>query len=127
LKRPFLLFFPAIGWIILSTVLLTLPGSVFPKENWLDLIWFDKWVHIGMFAIMAFLWCWGIYKKGTNRKNRLLSFILSGIICLAYGIVMEFVQKNYIPNRSFDVGDIIADGVGSLAGIIFSARVYIKK
>jgi VanZ family protein len=127
LKRPLLFFLPAIGWIILSTVLLTLPGSVFPKENWLDLIWFDKWVHIGMFSIMAFFLCWGIYKNGISVKKLLKYFIISAMACLAYGIVMEFVQKNYIPNRSFDAGDIIADGVGSLLGLIFSVKMYIKK
>lgn len=108
-------------------MLLTLPGSVFPKDNWLDLVWFDKWVHIGMFAIMAFFLCWGTYKNAVSPKKLLLYFILSGVACLAYGIVMEFVQKNYIPNRSFDVGDIIADGAGSLLGVVFSAKVYIKK
>ena len=80
-----------------------------------------------MFAIMVFFICWGIYKKGINAKKLLGYFIISAITCLAYGIVMEFLQKNYIPNRSFDIGDVIADGVGSLLGVIFCAKVYIKK
>jgi VanZ family protein len=102
-------------------VLLTLPGSVIPKEGWLDDIWFDKWVHIGMFAIMAFLFCRGVYTK------KLVYFIICGIACLGYGIAMEFIQKNFIANRSFDGGDIIADGVGSLIGVLYCVRTYIKK
>ena len=52
---------------------------------------------------------------------------MTGIICLCYGIMIEYIQRYFIPNRSFDVGDIIADGVGSLAGVIFSFKRYIKK
>ncbi len=40
---------------------------------------------------------------------------------------MEFIQKYFIPNRSFDIGDIIADGIGSAAGLLISLRMYIKK
>ena len=40
---------------------------------------------------------------------------------------MEFVQKYFIPNRSFDVMDMIADGIGSVIGVIVAAKVYIKK
>jgi VanZ family protein len=40
---------------------------------------------------------------------------------------MEFVQKYFVSNRSFDIGDILADGVGSFLGSAFSIRKYIKK
>ena len=40
---------------------------------------------------------------------------------------MEYVQKYYVPNRSFDAGDIIADAVGSVLGTVYSIRKYIKK
>jgi len=49
------------------------------------------------------------------------------VIAFLYGIGMEFVQRYLVVNRSFDVGDIIADGVGALAGFLFSSRTYIKK
>ena len=40
---------------------------------------------------------------------------------------MEFVQKYFVAFRSFDPGDIVADGIGSLIGYFFAARRYIKK
>lgn len=118
---------PAIGWFIMVTVLLTLPGSAIPKEDWLDRIWFDKWVHIGLFAGMTFLWCWGYYRLNTGHKKLLAIFILVAILALLYGIAMEYVQLYFISNRSFDVGDILADGIGCLAGWICSYWMYIKK
>ena len=113
-------------WLIISTVLLTIPGKAFPKENWLEKIWFDKWVHIGMFTIMVFLWCWATLRMKFDKTKLKKVFILIASAWLAYGIGMEFVQKYFIPNRSFDTGDIIADGVGCVVGLIYSMGRYIK-
>ena len=43
-----------------------------------------------------------------------------------YGIAMEFVQKYFIPFRSFDFGDIIADGIGCVAGYYFSVKKFLQ-
>jgi hypothetical protein len=120
-------FIPAIAWFILSIILLTLPGSSFPKENWFDKIWIDKWVHIGMFAILVTLCCWAMLKKYPVGPGLRKIFIRIGLIGIAYGIGMEFVQKYFIPNRSFELGDIAADATGSVLGVVFSIRRYIKK
>ena len=68
-----------------------------------------------MFGLLVFLFCWGIQKK-YNPEKRNSIFILITIGSAAYGILMEYVQQNFIPNRSFDSGDIIADIIGCLAG-----------
>jgi len=114
-------------WFIISTVLLTLPGKAFPKENWLEKIWFDKWVHIGMFSIMVFLWCWATLRMNFDKVKLKRVFITIALAWLAYGTGMEFVQKYFVANRSFDTGDIIADGVGCFIGLIYSISRYIKK
>ena len=120
-------FIPAISWFIISTILLTLPGSAFPKEDWLNKIWFDKWVHIGMFSIMVFLWCWGTLKNQNEPLKLKKVFLALTIIWLSYGIIMEFVQLYFVKNRSFDTGDIMADAVGCVIGLIYSWSRYIKK
>jgi VanZ family protein len=119
---------PAMGWFILTTVLLVLPLPVVPEEKWfLNIPLFDKWVHIGLFAMLTVLLCWGLYKRKKSAEILRSHFITIGITCLVYGIVMEFIQKYFVPNRSFDGGDIIADGVGAALGCLFSIRRYIKK
>ena len=114
-----------VAWLIISTLLLTIPGKAIPQENWLGKIWFDKWVHIGMFGIMVFLWCWAIQRIVSDKTKLKNIFVFIALLCLAYGIGMEFVQKYLVNNRSFDTGDIIADAVGCVTGLIFSIR-YIK-
>ena len=107
------------------TVLLTLPGSALPREDWLDKVYFDKWVHIFLFAIMTWLGCLSVMAASVPQKWN-SGFLWVAIACLLYGIVMEFVQDYWIPRRSFDLGDIVADGAGSWGGWFFSAKRYIK-
>ncbi|WP_300602699.1 VanZ family protein [Niabella sp.] len=111
---------------VLTVVLLTLPGSAFPKEDFFSTIQLDKWIHIGMFSILAGIWnFWLMKKKGPGQKLFRL-FLMISIGALAYGIAMEYVQKWYIPNRSFDTGDIIADGIGAAIGLFASVYLYKK-
>jgi VanZ family protein len=110
----------AIAWFILTTILLCLPGSVLPKENWFDKIWLDKWVHIGLFSTMTVLLCWTIRER---KGKKIMLFVRVAFYCLLYGIAMEFVQKYFIPNRSFDVKDMLADAVGCSLGLVVSLRL----
>jgi len=47
--------------------------------------------------------------------------MITGIV---YGIAMEIVQKYFIPFRSFDVGDIIADAIGCFVGYLISIKKF---
>lgn len=118
---------PAILWLVISYILLTLPGSAIPKENWLDKIWADKLVHIGMFAIMVLLWCRAMLRYYQEKEKLTRLFIAIAILASLYGIGMEFVQEYWVSNRSFDTRDMAADTVGAIAGFFFSIRRYIKK
>jgi VanZ family protein len=126
LRDPKFSFATAMFWLLLVTVLLCLPGTEFPKITWLNKIRTDKWVHIFMFLILVILWCsayWSRQKKGTPRKI----FIGIAVLCLIYGIMMELVQHLFIPFRTFDLLDIVADGVGCMSGFFLINRWYIKK
>ena len=114
-------------FLILCTILLTLPGSAFPKENWLDKIWFDKWVHIGMFALLTVTWSWTVFDHTPTSDKLQAYFFFIAVLFIGYGITIEFIQQRYVSNRSFDKGDIIADAGGALAGYVFSCWRYIKK
>lgn len=112
----------SLGWLILSTVLLTLPGSAFPRQNWLGGVHLDKWIHLLLFGILTFLWC----RAFLARPGKWL-FIVIAVLAAVYGIAMEFVQEWWIPNRSFEMIDIFADLGGAVLGLgIFWVR-YLKK
>jgi VanZ family protein len=115
---------PAYVWLLITTILLTLPGSTLPSEKWLSDIEFDKIVHIGLFGVMVVLWCRAF---SDIKEKKIGLFILIAICSFLFGILMEFVQKYFIPGRSYDIMDILADGAGSIAGLVTSFKLYIKK
>ncbi len=40
---------------------------------------------------------------------------------------MEFVQKYFVAGRSFDLADIVFDGLGSFAGMMLMLQIGAKK
>ncbi len=76
----------------------------------MDAIQFDKWVHLGIFALLTYITCW------TMNVKKFKFFVLICMIAAAYGLTVEFIQDHFIPNRSLDLGDWAADIAGSVAG-----------
>lgn len=95
-------------WTVTIAVLCFLPGSALPQEDWLDAVAFDKWVHLGLFAGLLFLWRF-------QFSNAPVWGLLAAAVVYAFGI--EAVQHYFIPNRSFDVGDVMADVGGAGLGL----------
>ena len=120
-SRP-LHFIPGIIWFIISFILLTIPGKQIPTISWMDFYQSDKIVHIILFFTLCFLFSFAI--KGSDKKYSLIAYI--AIAGLMYGIAMEFVQKYFIPFRSCDVDDMIADGIGCLIDYVWWRRRFKK-
>jgi VanZ family protein len=107
-------------WLLIMTVLFVLPGSAFPEERWFDKVYFDKWVHVGLFAVLLFLWRSSIASPIKSYSMMLLC------IALLYGLSIEVIQGAWVPNRSADIFDVVADMTGSLLGILMWQGVYKK-
>ncbi len=112
--------YTAIGWFLLMTILFFIPGSSIPKQNWLTFIQFDKIVHIGLFAVLLFLWRSAFPLTGRYYNAWLI--IIAGI----YGLLIEVLQGSLVPNRDFDLYDLVADIAGSFLGLLVYMRVYKK-
>ena len=110
----------AIIWLFLISVLFFLPGSALPQEGLFGIPHFDKYVHAGFFAILLFLW--RFYFDPAAGYSWLL-FALA----FCYGLGVEVIQHYFILYRSFDVGDVAADMVGAVLGLLCWSRRYIKK
>ena len=105
-----------IAALIFFTILFCLPGSAFPKDDWLSKIAFDKWVHIGIFTVLLFLWCRGL------TLNSQSAYITLVIIAVLYGFLIEIIQDRFVANRSYDMGDVAADFIGSVIGVVIWYR-----
>ncbi|HEX8277199.1 MAG TPA: VanZ family protein [Segetibacter sp.] len=116
-------FIPATVWFISSTILLSLPGDDLPNA-FINFPNFDKFVHFFMFFLLTVSFCFPFTKIISARSISWFNQV--ALYVILYGIVMEFVQKYLVPNRSFDVIDIVFDSLGSIAGL-FAARWYSAK
>jgi len=120
MKLRFTHFIPAIIWFGISLFLFTLPGSSIPKNDLFDKLQVDKWVHITIFFLLCFLFGYPLRK--FNSKNLLPLLFTICLLGIAYGIAVEFIQKYWIPNRSFDVWDIMADTIGCIIAFFWLKR-----
>jgi hypothetical protein len=110
------IFIPGIAWFFLILVLICLPGSKIPQvETWLNDIYFDKWVHAGLFGMLVFLFIYPIYKKLIlPLQVKKIWAIKIAIAAVLWGLTTEFIQKFFITGRSFDIFDLAADTAGIL-------------
>lgn len=111
-------FIPGIVWLIITFILLTLPGDDLPSGGLFDIPFFDKYVHFGMFSILTFLFCYPYsirYNSFSSFRNESILILLFSII---YGWLMEYYQEYFTIGRAFDPGDIAIDIIGSVAGVL---------
>ena len=119
-------FLPGIAWFFIILVVTFLPGRDIPEVGWLDKIYFDKWVHAGLFAGLTFLFCWPFYKSDFSTQRRISYFIRIAIAASIWGLAIEFIQRFYVAGRSFDLLDWAADSFGASMALWFCAKKFIK-
>lgn len=80
----------------------------------------DKVMHFVTYGVLAFLVARGIGPvQGEFSWRRVFAAVAFAV---AYGISDEFHQS-FVPGRSPSVFDLVADGLGALAGAWFARRL----
>lgn len=95
----------AVAWTVLIVVLCTVPVSEMPAQ--FPPFSYDKWVHLGLFAVFAVLWL-------RARPGQGLAILVAGTV---FGIGIEVVQGILPIGRSPDPLDAVADVVGLVVGL----------
>lgn len=121
-------FVPGSIWFLIMCVLLFMPGTDVPKaDNWMEKIFFDKWVHSGIFGLLTLLWMWPVAKSNLPDKQKKINFLIIAFLFIAWGLSTEFIQKYYCTSRGFDLWDWAADTFGiTVAYIIIRFKIYPK-
>ena len=120
-NRNWVLLFPLIlYWIILFI------GTTLPSDHLSNIIDIgDKLKHFTAYSILAFLLSLNLFfqEKWVYVSKNYLAYTL--IICLFYGVFDE-IHQLFVPNRSAEFLDWVADIFGSVFGS-FLAYVFIEK
>lgn len=113
-------FYPGIAWFFLVLTAVCIPGYDLPKvDKWLIEINFDKLIHVGLFAVLAYLFMHPLIKSSLPQSEKRNYLIKIAIATIIWGITTEFIQKFFVPGRSFTLGDWLADGLGGIMALFY--------
>ncbi len=101
--------------LIIYCILIFLQSSFPSIESIPELPYTDKLLHFFAYAVLGALFL-RAYKTLQIRNNLKLLIILSVLSSSLYGISDE-IHQYFVPSRSFEYVDILADVLGSLFGV----------
>jgi VanZ family protein len=120
-------FIPGIAWFFVVLTLICIPGYDLPKvDNWMIQINYDKLIHVGIFALLAFLFMQPVAKSSMSPKAKWHFFIKIALATIVWGYTTEVIQKFFITGRSYDLTDWLADSIGGIIAMIFCKIYFLK-
>jgi VanZ family protein len=111
----------AAAWALLIFLLSSIPGAAFPASK---LFSYDKLLHAGVYSVLG-AFCFMAIPRRFSRKSSVL-VALSCALATLYGFTDEFHQL-FVPGRSADLRDVLADCVGGLAGALIASILPLGK
>lgn len=115
-------------WKPILVSLFILYGSVTSSNNlntisFLNFPYSDKLLHFSLYLVLS-IFLYASLLKNTNYTKK-INIIISFIMVVSYGILMEVFQLSFTSTRSAEILDVIANSFGCFVGILIYK--YIKK
>lgn len=111
-KISFKKFLPGIAWFFIVGILTLMPGKDVPEVGWLNIPHLDKLVHVVMFGGLTLFFSLPFLKSTFPQHRKITIFIRISLCMILWGLIIEIIQKLFIPGRGFEWLDVIADTVG---------------
>jgi VanZ family protein len=103
-----------LAWALLIEVLVLWPSPPDLAPRWLG-VGFDKIVHASLFAVQAALAAWALAGERRARWPAAVGTVV-------FGAATE-LQQHFIPSRSMELGDLLADSGGAIIGLALFAAL----
>ena len=107
---------PVIVWALVIFAASSVPGRDFPN---LAILKYDKVLHIIFYCIFGATVFLALEPKVATGKMLWSRFVYTILIAAAYGASDEFHQL-FVPGRSCDVYDFIADVTGGCCALVLA-------
>ena len=105
-------FLPGLAWFFVVGILTLMPGKDVPEVGWLNIPNIDKFVHMVLFGGLTLLFCLPYAKTNISFLKKRNIFIRISLSMILWGIIIEVIQKFFVPGRGFEWLDWAADTVG---------------
>lgn len=106
------------AWAMVIEVLVLWPSPPDLSPRWMG-GGFDKVVHASLFAVLAALAAWA---RDFDRRP----LWPAAVGATLFGVLTE-VQQHFIPSRSMELGDLLADAVGTMIGLALFAALALRR
>ena len=101
-------FWLAISWTLFIVIMCLISSANIPK---IEISGADKYVHAIIHILFTFLWFMSFLKFGIAfSKSIFYAFLFS----VAFGLLIEILQKTLTTTRQFDIFDIISNISGAV-------------
>jgi VanZ family protein len=119
--RGWLAWLPAAGWA--SVIFLLSSQPVLPSPPGMS----DKLAHAITYGILGAACLFGLVAADWRRIVRRTS-VLAVIVAVLYGVSDEFHQA-FVPGRTPDVLDVLADAVGAAVavGVLWLSAILVRR
>jgi VanZ family protein len=121
--RRFSFLLPPFLWALVIFVASSIPSSEMPEAKILK---YDKLIHLSVYFIFAFLIYRALKYEGLSAKVRSSASVLTVLLAAFYGATDEFHQF-FVPGRSMDVFDWLADTSGAILAVALAAYLARRK
>ncbi len=111
-------------WTIIVGFLYLLPGEDLPVVSIWDVLSADKIAHVGVFALLALITTTGLKRQTRFAYPRDRARSVAFIGGVFYGSALEFAQAELTTGRYLEVGDLLANAVGCILGIVIFRLIY---
>ena len=111
----------AVAWALFIFILSSIPGGTLPAYKLLS---YDKLLHAGVYAVLGALSFLALRRRSSHRASVLV--LMAGAISTLYGVTDE-IHQMFVPRRSPDVRDVLADCVGGLIGAFAASAIPIER
>lgn len=83
----------------------------------------DKVGHAIAYASLCITSCWSFRQIFDKQTPSIRQIQILSSFCFLYGLSIEILQ-HFLPHRSFDPFDMLANAVGIVIGAMFFARLF---
>lgn len=118
---------PFICWFGIILYLSFTPLTGWPKLGMFEKLYADKLVHITMYAILCFLFLFGLARSGEGSIGSKKLLVYAVVFCAGTGICIEILQPLLTRFRQFEWLDMIANAIGAGVGAYAFSKLISRR
>lgn len=114
---------PSLIWTALVVILSLVPSSnvSLPDFQFKNV---DKVAHFVMYTLLSLFWAIGLKRQDKFVGFRRYALQIAVIGSFVISVILEFLQEYAVVSRTFEVLDLIANGIGCIFGLVLFKIIY---